>query len=163
AGAARTLRRIAPDAARFRMDVLAGLSRAHKTLPCKYLYDERGSSLFERICELDEYYPTRTELAILAANAGEMADRLGARCLLAGRVRQRERAQDPAPAGPPARARRLRPDRHLERSARRLGARDRRCLPGARGAARVRRLHRAARAAVARAARGAPGSLLPGL
>ena len=82
AGAARTLQRSAAAAARFRIDVLAGLGGARKTLPCKYLYDERGSSLFERICELDEYYPTRTELAILAAHAGDMADRLGARCLL---------------------------------------------------------------------------------
>jgi dimethylhistidine N-methyltransferase len=79
---ARVLHRIAPGAPRFCIDVLAGLSRARKTLPCKYLYDERGSALFERICELDEYYPTRTELAILAAYADEMAERLGARCLL---------------------------------------------------------------------------------
>ena len=79
---ARVLHRIAPGAPRFCIEVLAGLSRARKTLPCKYLYDERGSALFERICELDEYYPTRTELAILAAYADEMAERLGARCLL---------------------------------------------------------------------------------
>ena len=49
----------------FRRDVLAGLSRPQKTLPCKYLYDEKGARLFEAICELEEYYPTRTELAIL--------------------------------------------------------------------------------------------------
>ena len=82
-GAVRWLRDLAPGAvARFRSDVLAGLSRPQKTLPCKYFYDERGSALFERICELDEYYPTRTELAILQAHVGEMAERIGARCLL---------------------------------------------------------------------------------
>ena len=79
-GAAPALRDVARE--RFRRDVLAGLSRPRKTLLCKYLYDERGSALFERICELDEYYPTRTELAILEAHAGEMAERLGAQCLL---------------------------------------------------------------------------------
>jgi len=62
--------------------VWAGLGGARKTLPCKYLYDARGSQLFERICELAEYYPTRTELAIMEAHAGEMARRLGPRCLL---------------------------------------------------------------------------------
>jgi len=80
--AARTLPGLAPAAARFRSDVLAGLSGPRKTLPCKYLYDELGSALFERICELDEYYPTRTELAILETHVGEMTERLGPRCLL---------------------------------------------------------------------------------
>ncbi|MFQ3680277.1 MAG: L-histidine N(alpha)-methyltransferase [Pseudanabaenaceae cyanobacterium] len=46
-------------------DVRAGLQSLPKTLPAKYLYDERGSQLFERICRLPEYYPTRTEAAIL--------------------------------------------------------------------------------------------------
>ncbi|MFC1758326.1 L-histidine N(alpha)-methyltransferase [Planctomycetota bacterium] len=52
----------------FLSDVLSGLSQSPKTLPCKYLYDERGSELFEQICELDEYYPTRTELQIVEQN-----------------------------------------------------------------------------------------------
>ncbi len=54
-------------------DVAAGLRAAPKTLPSRYFYDEQGSILFERICELPEYYPTRTEQAILTANAGEIA------------------------------------------------------------------------------------------
>ena len=66
----------------FQRDVLAGLSRRDRHLPCKYFYDERGSQLFERICELPEYYPTRCELAILEAHAGAMASRLGAGCVL---------------------------------------------------------------------------------
>ena len=72
----------APDRVRMREEVWAGLAAPRKTLPCKWLYDARGSALFERICELPEYYPTRTELAILEAHAGEMAERLGERCLL---------------------------------------------------------------------------------
>ncbi len=68
---------IAPRSREFLRDVLAGLSRPDKHLPCKYFYDERGSQLFELICELPEYYPTRCELAILEAHAGAMADCLG--------------------------------------------------------------------------------------
>ena len=58
-------------------DVVAGLSQRRKTLPCKYFYDERGSQLFDAICELDEYYQTRTEDAILKNKIGEIADRIG--------------------------------------------------------------------------------------
>ncbi|MEE8124140.1 MAG: L-histidine N(alpha)-methyltransferase [Alphaproteobacteria bacterium] len=54
-------------------DVIAGLSQAQKTLPCRYFYDDRGSALFERICELDEYYLTRTERHILERAAPEIA------------------------------------------------------------------------------------------
>ena len=53
-------------------DVREGLSCPFKELPPKYFYDERGSQLFERITELDEYYPTRAERAILAARAAEI-------------------------------------------------------------------------------------------
>ncbi len=60
-----------------RRDVVAGLSQPKKTIPCKYLYDEQGARLFELICELDEYYPTRTELSILRANIGEIASLAG--------------------------------------------------------------------------------------
>jgi dimethylhistidine N-methyltransferase len=67
---------------RFRADVLAGLSGPTKTLPCKYLYDDRGSRLFDQICELPEYYPTRTELGILRRHAGDMAAALGDECLV---------------------------------------------------------------------------------
>src|ERR1043166_5090186 len=61
----------------FLADVLAGLSKNPRTLPCKYFYDARGSALFQKICELPEYYLTRTELEILNRYAGEMAEALG--------------------------------------------------------------------------------------
>src|SRR5207302_1283132 len=51
-------------------------------LPCKYFYDEAGSLLFERITGLEEYYLTRTELAIMERHAAEMAGLLGRRCTL---------------------------------------------------------------------------------
>jgi dimethylhistidine N-methyltransferase len=76
------IRDLGPDASRFRDEAWAGLALPHKTLPCKYFYDASGSALFERICELPEYYPTRTELAILEAHADEMGACLGSRCLL---------------------------------------------------------------------------------
>jgi L-histidine N-alpha-methyltransferase len=52
-------------------DVLDGLTRPFKELPPKHFYDTRGSELFERICRLPEYYPTRTERSILEARAAE--------------------------------------------------------------------------------------------
>ncbi len=58
-------------------DVLAGLSRVSKALPPKLFYDEQGSALFEQITCLPEYYPTRTEAAILTANADEICARIG--------------------------------------------------------------------------------------
>jgi dimethylhistidine N-methyltransferase len=61
-----------PGTAEFLRDVIAGLDRSPKSLPCKYFYDERGSKLFDRICELDEYYVTRTELAIMERHADEI-------------------------------------------------------------------------------------------
>ena len=67
---------------RFRADVLAGLFRPRKRLPAKYFYDSAGSRLFDRITELPEYYPTRTEISILRAHAAAMAARCGPRCLL---------------------------------------------------------------------------------
>ena len=66
----------------FLVDVRGGLARTPKGLPCKYLYDKHGSELFDRICTLDEYYPTRTEMRILGDHLGEMAARIGPRCLL---------------------------------------------------------------------------------
>jgi len=60
-----------------RREVLAGLAQPEKFLPSKYLYDARGAKLFERICELDEYYVTRVETAILREHASQMAERLG--------------------------------------------------------------------------------------
>lgn len=67
---------------RFLADALYGLRQRRKTLPCKYFYDAEGSKLFDQICVLPEYYPTRTELAILRAHAAEMAQGLGPETLL---------------------------------------------------------------------------------
>jgi L-histidine N-alpha-methyltransferase len=61
-----------------REDVLDGLTRPFKEIPPKHFYDARGSELFEQICELPEYYPTRTERAILHASADAIAERTGA-------------------------------------------------------------------------------------
>lgn len=63
-------------------EVIEGLSAPDKTLPCKLFYDERGSGLFDQICELDEYYLTRTENALMADHAAEMAEAIGPGCLL---------------------------------------------------------------------------------
>ena len=71
-----------PHAADFAADVLAGLSAQPKRIPSKYFYDARGSALFEQICDLPEYYLTRTELAILNAHAGDIAAAIGPRPLL---------------------------------------------------------------------------------
>jgi dimethylhistidine N-methyltransferase len=62
----------------FLQDVLEGMSREQRSIPCKYLYDERGSELFDSICELPEYYPTRTETALTRDSAGAIASRIGA-------------------------------------------------------------------------------------
>jgi L-histidine N-alpha-methyltransferase len=59
-------------------DVLDGLTRPFKELPPKHFYDARGAELFDRICELPEYYPTRTERAILEARAEEVVELTGA-------------------------------------------------------------------------------------
>jgi L-histidine N-alpha-methyltransferase len=57
----------------FLEDVIAGLSLPQKTLPPKYFYDAAGSKLFERICRLPEYYPTRAELSLTRANLSAIA------------------------------------------------------------------------------------------
>jgi L-histidine N-alpha-methyltransferase len=59
-------------------DVLDGLTRPFKELPPKHFYDARGSELFDRICDLPEYYPTRTEKAILRARARDIVESTGA-------------------------------------------------------------------------------------
>jgi len=66
----------------FRRDVLEGLALSQKTIPARWLYDDRGSELFEDITKLDEYYPTRTERAILERHAGDIAQKLGPRASL---------------------------------------------------------------------------------
>jgi dimethylhistidine N-methyltransferase len=57
----------------FAADVIAGLTSDPKRLPAKYFYDRTGSELFDRITRLPEYYPTRTELALLKQHGGEIA------------------------------------------------------------------------------------------
>ena len=63
--------------ARFARDVHAGLSSRPRVLDSQYLYDSRGSELFEQICVQPEYYPTRTEAAILRKRSGEIAQQTG--------------------------------------------------------------------------------------
>lgn len=58
-------------------EVLAGLSSVQKTLPSKYFYDKKGSEIFDRITELEEYYPTRVERHILEMYVREMATVMG--------------------------------------------------------------------------------------
>src|ERR1700684_3080520 len=59
-------------------DVLDGLTRPFKELPPKHFYDARGAELFDEICELPEYYPTRAERAILEQSSEEIALATGA-------------------------------------------------------------------------------------
>ncbi len=61
----------------FLYDVLEGLAASPKRLPCKYFYDKRGSELFDRICQLDEYYLTRADLQIMERYAPEMGAQIG--------------------------------------------------------------------------------------
>ncbi len=58
-------------------DVLEGLRKSQKTLPSKYFYDKKGSELFESICNLEEYYLTRTELEVMEENIHEITKKLG--------------------------------------------------------------------------------------
>jgi L-histidine Nalpha-methyltransferase len=61
----------------FYLEVIEGLSGPTKSLPCKYFYDEKGSKLFDEICTLEEYYPTRTELGLLEQYGDEIAQLAG--------------------------------------------------------------------------------------
>jgi dimethylhistidine N-methyltransferase len=58
-------------------EILTGLGQSQKTISSKFFYDEQGSRLFDQICDLPEYYLTRTELGILREHAGEMAAGIG--------------------------------------------------------------------------------------
>ena len=77
-----TLLDIGPKENRFKEDVLTGLGKPRKRIPPKYFYDEKGSQLFDQICELDAYYPTRTEIAIMEKHVHEMVEMLGKGTLL---------------------------------------------------------------------------------
>lgn len=76
------VRDLGPDRERMRDDVLRGLAQDPKAFPSQYLYDERGARLFERICETEEYYLTRTEIGILERNLDEISERIGPRALV---------------------------------------------------------------------------------
>ena len=73
-----------PDSsnATFLDDVLHGLGSQPKQMPPKYFYDAIGAELFTQICELEEYYPTRTEIGILQKNATDIATKLGEQAML---------------------------------------------------------------------------------
>ncbi len=68
---------LAPEMGMQPEEILTGLTKTPKILPPKYLYDSRGSRLFDRICDLPEYYPTRSEVEILNEHAFEMAASIG--------------------------------------------------------------------------------------
>jgi dimethylhistidine N-methyltransferase len=66
-----------PPLCEFGRAMQAGLARRPRSISPKFFYDAAGSQLFDRICELPEYYPTRTELSILGERAGEIAEQIG--------------------------------------------------------------------------------------
>jgi dimethylhistidine N-methyltransferase len=76
------LHHVRPGQESFLAEVLSGLQKPQKELPSKYLYDERGSGLFEHICALDEYYIPVIEASIMQAHIGEMVGLIGSRALL---------------------------------------------------------------------------------
>lgn len=63
-------------------EVISGLQQTPKVISPKFFYDQKGSQLFDQICELPEYYPTRTEMALLQENADEIAEVIGFDCCL---------------------------------------------------------------------------------
>lgn len=69
-----------PEVEDFEAAVLIGLGRPEKQLPCKFFYDQRGSRLFDQICELEEYYPTVTELKIFLQHRADIAALIGPSC-----------------------------------------------------------------------------------
>ncbi len=73
-----------PESSDFLAHVITGLSGNPRTLSCKYFYDERGAALFQKICELPEYYITRTEIGILDRNRSDIGSHLGANIELIG-------------------------------------------------------------------------------
>lgn len=73
---------LSPEEASFLAEVKEGLSQSPKTLSPKFFYDQRGSKLFDQICDLPEYYPTRTEMGILKQHKDEIAEAIGKHCIL---------------------------------------------------------------------------------
>ncbi len=77
ASTARSVPELEPANGTFLAEAIAGLSSSPRTLPCKFFYDERGSDLFQKICDLPEYYVTRTELQILKTHGRDIAKHVG--------------------------------------------------------------------------------------
>ncbi len=73
-----------PARSDFLEQALTGLSNSPRTLPTKFFYDERGSDLFQEICDLPEYYVTRTETQILRRYVPEMAASIGENAEIVG-------------------------------------------------------------------------------
>ncbi|WPU64166.1 L-histidine N(alpha)-methyltransferase [Peredibacter starrii] len=73
---------LAPQSSTLLSEVLVGLSKHQKSIPPKFLYDKAGSEIFEKICDLRDYYPTRAEKEILQTYAGEMAEMIGPGALI---------------------------------------------------------------------------------
>ena len=71
-----------PGAGNLRREVIAGLSTSPRVIPPKFFYDRRGSELFDAICELPEYYQTRTEMGILRSCVNDLVGLIGPECLL---------------------------------------------------------------------------------
>lgn len=76
------LKKFEPEKEDVLYEVLDGLGKQQKKLPCKLFYDRRGSALFDQICGLAEYYPTRTEISIMENNIARICDTVGESCLL---------------------------------------------------------------------------------
>ena len=76
------LKRLHRDTEIFRNDVIRGLSAPNRSIPSKYFYDVEGSRLFEKICDLPEYYLTRTEIGIMQQSVSEIALEMGSRIRL---------------------------------------------------------------------------------
>lgn len=71
-----------PNVSNFSSEVLAGLSKQQKQIPPKFFYDGYGSKIFDQICELEEYYPTRTEMGILQQHCSDIANQIGEQSLI---------------------------------------------------------------------------------
>ena len=76
------LKKFEPEKESLLEEILRGFNKPQKELPCKLFYDERGSALFDEICELNEYYLTRTETSIMLDNIEDICSVLGNNCLL---------------------------------------------------------------------------------
>jgi uncharacterized SAM-dependent methyltransferase len=74
--ASASITRLSPSG-EFADAVITGLSQPQKTIPARFLYDQRGSQLFEAITHVQEYYPTRAEIEILRRHSGEIAQLTG--------------------------------------------------------------------------------------